>query len=170
MDYYQTVVVEYLRADRSIFVNTECWIRLDRVPEPGKNRSWYCDALAINLRKGGAATIYLVEVSYAQKLGALFKRLAAWNSQWAYVCKALVEECNVPHNWDVRPWLFIPTKSIQIAVDRVGRICGVGQPGQMPFPLITPLEMTVPWEYRTWDREGERVEDKPAAIPDNMRQ
>jgi len=170
MDYYQTVVVEYLRADRSIFVNTECWIRLDRVAEPEKGRSWYCDALAINFRRSGATTIYLVEVSYAQKLGALFKRLAAWNSQWAYLCKALVDECNVPHSWNVRPWLFIPTKSIQSAVDRVGRITGVGQPAQMPFPLITPLEMTVPWEYRTWDREGERVEDKPMAIPLNMRQ
>jgi hypothetical protein len=29
MDYYQGVVVEYLRADRSVFVNTECCIELN---------------------------------------------------------------------------------------------------------------------------------------------
>jgi hypothetical protein len=42
MDYFQGVVTEYLRADRTIFVNTECLIQLDGGDPPGKGRHWYC--------------------------------------------------------------------------------------------------------------------------------
>jgi glutamate synthase domain-containing protein 2 len=34
MDYYQSVVVHYLRADRALFVNTECCIQLNQSKNP----------------------------------------------------------------------------------------------------------------------------------------
>ena len=152
-----------------MFVNTECWIQLDPVAVPDKGRSWYCDALAINL-KPEPAIVYLVEVSYAQKLGALFTRLAAWNEHWSGVRQALVRDCHLRADWKARPWLFVPSKSIPSVVQRIRRIAGLGEPERMPPPLITPLEMVAPWEYPSWNRAGERVEGKPSTIPPEMRE
>ncbi len=47
MDYYQGVVTDYLRADRAMFVNTECCIQLDEGnnPDAFPGRHWYCDAV-----------------------------------------------------------------------------------------------------------------------------
>lgn len=33
---------------------------------------------------------------------------------------------------------------------------------EMPRPLITRLEDVVPWEYRTWDRDGDATGDERA--------
>ncbi len=41
MDYFQGVVTEYLRAKRSVFVNTEFMISLDEGDKPKKDRHWY---------------------------------------------------------------------------------------------------------------------------------
>ncbi len=51
MDYYQNVVVEYLRADRAVFVNTECCIQLDKNRNVDKTKHWYCDAVAADFRQ-----------------------------------------------------------------------------------------------------------------------
>ncbi len=34
MDYYEGVVIDYLRADRAVFVNTECCIQIKEGPAP----------------------------------------------------------------------------------------------------------------------------------------
>jgi hypothetical protein len=173
MDYYQGVVVEYLRADRSIFVNTECCIQLDSGTNPdggGPGRHWYCDAVAIDLEIDPVTT-YLVEVSYAKKLSALLKRLTRWNEHWGTLTEALRRDCKVRPEWRIRPWLFVPTRDIEHAVVRIRRIGGVGtDSSRMPWPLITPLEMVTPWEYQSWNRNGENEAGKPNGIPTEMRQ
>ena len=58
MDYFQGVVTEYLRADRAMFVNTEYLIQLEPGNAPAKNKHWYCDAVAVNMRDN--------EVSYVK--------------------------------------------------------------------------------------------------------
>lgn len=75
MDYFQGVVTEFLRANRSTFVNTECLIQLEPGDTPEKDRHWFCDVIALNLAE---KTIYLCEVSYSGTLAALIKRLRAW--------------------------------------------------------------------------------------------
>src|SRR6266404_2746613 len=51
MNYYENVVVDYLRADRAIFVNTECCIQLNQAENPDTSGPhWYCDAIALDLR------------------------------------------------------------------------------------------------------------------------
>ena len=40
MDYFQGVVVEYLRADRAMFVNTECLVSLEPAEAPAKGKHW----------------------------------------------------------------------------------------------------------------------------------
>ena len=90
MDYYQGVVTEYLRADRAIFLNTECCIQLN----PGANPDttgphWFCDAVAADFR---AEAVFLCEVSYARGLGALLRRFSEWNREWSKV--------------DVAPWKY----------------------------------------------------------------
>jgi hypothetical protein len=51
MDYFQGVVTENLRADRAMFVNTECCIQLNPGANPDRTGPhWFCDAVAVNLR------------------------------------------------------------------------------------------------------------------------
>jgi hypothetical protein len=80
MDYFQGVVTEYLRADRAMFVNTECCIQLTPSANPDRTGPhWFCDAVAVNLRD---AEVFLCEVTYSKTLGALNKRLISWASNW----------------------------------------------------------------------------------------
>jgi hypothetical protein len=51
VDHFESVVVDYLRADRALFVNPQCCIQLN----PGSNPDtsgphWYCDVVAVSLR------------------------------------------------------------------------------------------------------------------------
>jgi hypothetical protein len=67
MDYFQGVVTEFLRANRSTFVNTEYLIQLDEGKLPVKSRHWYCDALAVNFEE---STVFLCEVTYSKTMSA----------------------------------------------------------------------------------------------------
>jgi hypothetical protein len=80
MDYYENVVVHYLRADRALFVNTECCIQLNQSKNPDSSgRHWYCDAVACDFRK---SRIFLCEISYGAQLSDLTKRLKEWYANW----------------------------------------------------------------------------------------
>src|SRR5688572_2705820 len=105
MDYFQGVVTEFLRANRSTFVNTECLIQLQLGDTPEKDKHWFCDVVAINFSE---STVYLCEVSYSGTLAALMKRLKAWAGCWPDLKRALVRDCHVPADWKVLPWVFIP--------------------------------------------------------------
>lgn len=51
MDYYQNVVIDYLRADRALFVNAECCIQVNPASNPdASGPHWYCDAVAADFR------------------------------------------------------------------------------------------------------------------------
>ena len=53
MDHYKSVVMDYLLADKAVFVNTECRIQLDAEGNPKKpGQHFWCDAVAIDLRHG----------------------------------------------------------------------------------------------------------------------
>ena len=154
MDYYQGVVVEYLRADRAVFVNTECCIQLN----PGKNPDvtgphWYCDAVALDLRR---KTVFLCEVSYSSSLTALFSRLGDWSGSWSGVRAALIRDCLVESTWSVQPWLFVPKARREGLQKKLALLCE--SRSEMPMPLITDLENVVPWKYAAWNRH-----DNPAA-------
>jgi hypothetical protein len=41
MDYYEGVVAEYLRANRAVFLNTECLIQIEAGDVPSKGASWF---------------------------------------------------------------------------------------------------------------------------------
>lgn len=162
MDYYENVVVEYLRADRSLFVNTECCIQINEGSNPDTSGPhWYCDALAVDFRN---SEIYLCEISFANQLSGLNNRLNDWNNNWEGVCKALARDCHVPNRWPVRPWVFIPEELVSKLISRVEKL---PQSSDMPPPKITTLEMVPPWKYQSWNRVGEL--DKPDIIPENMR-
>jgi len=111
MDYYQGVVIDYLRADRAIFVNPETCIQIDDGPRPERGGThWFCDAAAIDLRH---EVVFLCEITYAKELGKLVKGLREWGQSWDSVCAALVRDCEVRSHWPVRPWLFVPKDSIE---------------------------------------------------------
>lgn len=151
MSYYQDVVTEYLRADRTMFVNTECLIQLDPNDPISKERHWYCDVIALSLRE---EKVYLCEVSYSKTQDALSKRLRQWSVNWQAVCDALVRDCGVSQSWQVQPWAFVPKDYVSVLRKRIDDIPNTGNAaGQMPTPQVTTLESVAPWKYDTWNRK-----------------
>jgi len=154
MDFFQGVVVEYLRADRGIFVNPELLIQLDEGDSLGKGRHWYCDAAAASFKE---KTLFLCEISYSQTMTTLVKRLQSWADNWSEIKVALVRNSGIPSDWELQPWVFIP-KECRETFDRKIMRFAFGT-GQMPQPRITYLESVVPWNYRrTWDRQKTAIE------------
>ncbi len=149
MDYYQGVVIEYLRSDRSTFVNTECLIALAPGKAAVKGGHWYCDAVAANFRD---KTIYLCEVTYSTTLQTLLARLQAWSASWPALSVALTRDCGVPPDWHVQPWLFIPEDRHKLYKAKVTLLKNLGSEGNMPKPKVTYLESVAPWKY-AWDRK-----------------
>ncbi|MGC2108217.1 MAG: hypothetical protein WA655_01790 [Candidatus Korobacteraceae bacterium] len=169
MDYYQNVVIDYLRADRAVFVNTECCVQTNQAHNPDSSGPhWYCDAVAADFR---SKVIFLCEISYSVQLADLTKRLKDWHKNWDEVRHALARENFLP-DWPVRVWLFVPEHLTPLLLERLDRI-GNGQPLKLA-PRITPLEMVQPWHYCSWDRIGEiaccakHACAKPTSIPEAM--
>lgn len=161
--YYEGVVVDYLRADRALFVNVECCIQLNQASNPDNSGPhWYCDAVACDFRN---RTVFLCEISYEARLTKLVERLSAWNENWKQLCAGLRRDSFTPENWPIRPWLFVPELLIPTLLKRID---GIGPGTTLAFtPRITTLEMVQPWRYKSWNRMGEA--DKPSTIPEAMR-
>jgi hypothetical protein len=162
MDYFEGVVVNYLRADRAIFVNTECCIQLNPADNPDTSGPhWYCDAVALDLRE---KTVFLCEISYNKQLADLTRRLKGWNDHWKPVCQALNRDSFVAAGLPVRPWLFIPEDLVALVLERLEQIRGAEALNYVP--RITTLEMVQPWKYNPFNRIGEAA--KPTSIPREM--
>jgi len=152
MNYYESVVIDYLRADRAVFVNTECCIQINPGDNPDTSGPhWYCDAVALNFR---CKEIFLCEISYAAQLGDLTKRLRAWHDNWQSVIDALYRESMIcEFRWPVRPWLFVREDRVPLLKEQLNRIAN-GQPLKFN-PKITPLEKVQPWLFSTFSRKSE---------------
>ena len=151
MDYFQGVVADYLRADRSTFVNSEFLLQLDKGNSPGKGRHWYCDIVAVNFRD---STIYLCEVSFSKTLHALIRRLTIWSENWPALCAGVSRDSLVPSEWTVRPWLFIPMDRCGVLAEKLPTVIGIGTESyHMPDPKVTALEDVLPWKYHNHVRD-----------------
>jgi hypothetical protein len=150
MNFIQGVVSEYLRADRAMFVTTECCIQLcPRTSKSPTNQHCFCAAVAVNLRD---EEVFLCEVTYSKTFGALDKRLISWASNWNALRSALAQDFGLPQAWPVRPWLFVPPDLRMSLEAKLLNIPNVGtDPGQMPFPRITDLEEVAQWKYKSWN-------------------
>lgn len=149
MDYFEGVVFEFLRADRTLFINTQCCIQLNPSDNPDTSGPhWYCDAIAVCIKR---KTAYLCEITYASSPHSLFKRIKAWDSNWALVRKALARDSGVPEEWTVIPWIFVPNSNIP----KVEVFTFTLPAGNMPRPKIQSLESVMPWLYRSWNRSSE---------------
>lgn len=155
MDYFQGVVAEYLRADRSCFLNTEFYLQNDFSPAEETAKTWFVDILCVNMR---AQEAHLCEVTYAKNPQGLLKRLRAWAQHWPNIRLAMERDGGIPASWSTRVWLFVPEASIPSLLPRL--------PVLPTSPKITPLEMCEPWRYVNWDRNGEG--EKPSTIPTEM--
>jgi hypothetical protein len=162
MDYFQGVVTEFLRADRAVYVNTECLLQLDLGDSPPKGRHWYCDAVAVNFRE---STVYLCEVSYSKGLSSLVARLSAWDTYWSELGAAIARDCAIPTSWAIQPWVFIPEARQATLDKKLAPILATVREGKrMPKPRVTFLEAVTPWKYRSWDRKSDALE--AAAVQD----
>ncbi|WP_206958131.1 hypothetical protein [Trinickia acidisoli] len=150
MDYYQGVVTEFLRADRAVFLNTECCLQLHPGSKPEVGKHWFCDAVAINMRE---RQVFLCEITYSKSLDALLKRLTAWRTNWPALRIALVRDLCVPAEWPVIPWVFIPSEREGLLKRKLARLAR--QEGDasnhMPDPKITHLERVAPWNCNAWN-------------------
>ncbi|SYZ56809.1 hypothetical protein CPBF367_34790 [Xanthomonas arboricola pv. juglandis] len=53
MDHFEGVVLDYLRADRALFVNSQCCIQLNEGANPDtRGPHWYYDAVAVSFKEG----------------------------------------------------------------------------------------------------------------------
>jgi hypothetical protein len=154
MDCFQGVATEYLRADRAVFVNTECCIQLNPGENPDRTGPhWFCDAVAVNFREH---RVYLCEVTYAKTLGALNRRLIDWATHWRSLRLALTRDCHVPGDWPVQPWLFVPNALRSALNNRLLKIMTIADSAEhMPYPKTTDLEAVAPWQYNSWNRREE---------------
>jgi hypothetical protein len=162
MDYYETVMLHYLRADRVIFLNSEYCIQLNEAANPDMSGPhWYCDAVATNFRN---KAIFLYEISYSKGLQSLTKRLREWHADWNGLRLALIRDSFLHGDWPIRPWLFVPEEYVPVLLRRLDEI-RAGEPLRF-LPRITTLEMIQPWRFQSWNRTGER--EKPDCIPVEM--
>jgi|GEM_PF-598414 len=162
MDHYQGVVEDYLRADRSVFVNPEFCLQLSpSKPLSDSGTMWHLDHLAVDMRR---QTAFLCEVAYAHSLAAMVRRLATWSEHWDEIEIALERDACIPKSFAKRPWVFIPANLINAFLRRYSEEVLMG----FFDPLVTPLEMTAPWSYCTWNRIGEASKDG-YGIPPEMR-
>lgn len=156
MDYFQGVVTEFLRANRSTFVNTEYLIQLDEGATPLKARHWYCDALAVNFQD---STVYLCEITYSKTMTALLSRLQAWAANWEGVCAAIARDSRLAGAWNFKPWVFVPEDSRPLLLRKLELGQSLSLPQRsMPAPVVTTLESVAPWNYCSWDRKHELSE------------
>jgi len=166
MDNFEGNVVEYLRADRTLFLNTQCCIQLNEADNPDTSGPhWYCDVVVADYRH---RAIFLCEVSFSDSLASLFKRLGDWNVHWPSLTNALCRDSGLPSDWPIRPWLFVPEHLVPKVVAKLNQFnVPAERERKLPEPRITTLEMVLPWEYRSWNRNGEG--EKPPCIPASMR-
>ena len=148
MEPYKIVVLDFLMADKAMFINTECRIQLDADANPKKPGQYLpCDALAIDLRHG---SVYLCEIACEHKLQPLLKKLSAWTKNWDSVQTALRRDSLVPANWRVNVWLFVPEDSIEMLDGKLERLRQVI--GSKFKVKITALEEVQPWRLSNWER------------------
>ena len=147
LDYYEGVVVSYLRADRALFLNTECCIQLNEEKNPDHSGPhWYCDAVAIDLRN---ERVYLCEISYSLHLSALLKRVSAWHAEWDGVHNGLIRDSHIPPSWPLSLWLFVPLKCTK-ELDK--KLALMNRENRKFEFRVTALEDVQPWNYSSWDR------------------
>jgi hypothetical protein len=151
MDYYESVVLDYLRADRAVFVNRECCIQINKARNPDTSGPhWYCDAVVADFR---SKTVFLCDISYGTELVALTKRLKDWQDHWEGIVLALRRDSSLPEDWPIRVWLFVPEHLVPLLQKRLTQI---GSLHPLKFvPKVTELEKVQPWFYSSWNREDE---------------
>ena len=164
-DNFESVPLSYLRADRSLFINTQYQLQLDDVADSDvrKGRHWFIDSVAY---QPSTRLVFLCEFSFSKSMQGIRNRLKSWANVWNEIEIAIARDSGISQISCVMPWLFVPEETIEKVV-RIASSEGFDGSGTFPAVRLTTLEMTLPWRYQFWRREGEA--EKPASIPAQMR-
>jgi len=140
--YYQGAVENFLRANRSVFVNAEFLLQISDKPAdaPRRGEHWFIDMLAVNLV---TKECNLCEITYARNTPALAKRLISWKANWSRITAALQECAGIPGNYIFRPWLFVPAREVEAPCNRADDMLFGGL-----SPFISTLEKIAPWAHK----------------------
>jgi hypothetical protein len=139
MDYFQGVVLEYLRANRTYFVNPEFWVR-GNLQSPHDKPHWFVDILTVNMRK---KEVYLCEVTYAKQPRALIRRLNSWREHWETIDQTVREDTYIEKDWPLIPWVFATDDAMKIIEPILKAL--------FPNGKMTSLSEVLPWKYCTYD-------------------
>jgi hypothetical protein len=151
VDYFQGVVGEFLRADRSCFVNPEFWLRGNLAKDKAYQKPhWYVDVLAAHMRH---RCVYLCEVTYSKQPNKLLERLKNWHDRWDIIVETLKVDAAIPADWPVKVWIFAPEGILASIRPSILAI--------HPTARFTNLEDILPWLYCTWDRKDEQTDELP---------
>jgi hypothetical protein len=146
MEHYKTVVMDYLQADRAVFVNTKCDIEVGGAASQKKSgQHCSCDAVAIDLRH---RAVYLCDAAFESKLQPLIKKLSTWTKNWDSIETALQHECRVPAKWRVYIWLFVPKDLIEMLDAELEDLRNTS--GSKFKVKVTVLEDVQPWRASCW--------------------
>jgi hypothetical protein len=164
LDYYQGVINDYIAADRALFINPEFCLQINAATNAETNGThWYADAVAVDFRD---RNIFLCEMTFSSSLYSLIKRLTSWKEHWHLIPEILKRDAFLPEEWPIRPWIFVPEERVPKLLKGISALINdTEQP--LPTPRITTMEMVQPWQYKTWNRNGENP--KPQSIPEEMR-
>jgi hypothetical protein len=157
-DFGQNAVVNYLRANRSIYTNTEYCLSLDHGKMLSK-RYWHSDVLVVAFH---VKTIFLTEISFAKPPSLLMKRLQKWHNHWGEIPTLIIEDAKMDlpfPPWQVRPWIFVPKNQVPYIQKRLAQMFKVEQRFK---PIITATEMVQPDRFN-WRHVSEDPDQKKEA-------
>lgn len=148
MEHYKSVVLDFLQADRALFVNSAFCTHLGTPEDPEKQgQRWSCDAIAIDLRHGA---VYVCQTVCEDRLQPLIRRLSTWTRNWELIKTALRRDSKVPAKWRVHVWLFAPKALIELLDEELEHLRNtIGSKFKVK---ITALEDVQPWRASNWER------------------
>jgi hypothetical protein len=145
MDYYQTIVSEWLTSDGRTLVAQEYGLRTSHVNEfrHKEQSNLWPDILAVRLND---KQVFLCEVTWSKDWGRIKEKMCVYDVHMPQIRLSLENWLGIPatDDWKLDVWYFVPKVHIEKIVQR--------KPQELRLRL-TPLELIKPWTYTHGWRE-----------------
>ena len=111
MDYYQSIVAQWLVSDGRTFLAEEYYLRTSRVREFKHRDQTYLwpDIIAVRLRD---RKVFLCEVTWSRNWGTIERKLEKYSENMPEIRDALDHWLGIPHDFDASIWYFVPEDHI----------------------------------------------------------
>ena len=150
MDYFQSIVAEWLVSDGRTLLAEEYYLRTSHVRELKHRDQTYLwpDIIAVRLHD---RKVFLCEVTWSRNWSAIKRKLEKYAEHMPEIRDALEHWLGIPHDFGMSIWYFVPEN----------HICKIGERKPRGLQLdFTSLEDVQPWKYT----HGQRFTDGPDNI------